>query len=1059
MEKITTSSLIKQQIQQGEALFSEGKIEEAENHFRNLLNQYPENPDILNNLGVISHTRENIEGSIDYFTKALQIDPYNKDALMNYSGLLKELGLVKEIEPMIKNAVEKFPGDEELCQLLNESRSAIQPKPKVGVFCLPGLQSFLSDIVAHLSTKYDVRTCYSNNEQEIESTARWADIVWLEWANELAIHVSNKVSSVSQKQVICRIHSYEVLSGYPKYIQWSKISKSIFVSDHILKIALELCPSISQLTEPMVIHNGVNLRKFQFKERKPGYNIAIVGHINHKKNPSMWIEILSRLQQIDRRYTFKVAGQFQELRYKYYMESLIPKLGLTNNIKFFGQVDNIPKWFEINDINYLLSTSPFESFGYSIAEAMAMGYRPLIHAFPGSESIWPRDCLFGCADELIKLLQKGQSYNSMEYRRFVEEKYSLNAQLEKIDLLLKETASKISCGVSSSETRNEKETQAQQSSTLPTSHIRYNKPDKNFIVTGIPRSGTSLFSTLINSLENAVCLNEILYDVDSLPLAFAEIRRRIVAGEQIPNRYNKSGELATDTQQGGVDVENRVVTYIDKDVVIGSKVNIPYLNQIYKILDYGYRVFAIVRDPVYTIGSWNSKKARIIPEAHVTDGDMNPRWQGFNFTTDDRIERQAQIWQHYGMLLWKIRDKIRIIKYEDLIKNNTKVMQDVCAYLGLRNTITKRLENMNTPSRFIDLDMIRVTVIKHCPIASTFGYNHSETFSQKKALFSDSRNEKPIINTEQKPACMAKEAAESRENVLKPEPDSYRSKNIPEVFKQKVKLGYPDGRIGPFVIFGRGHCGGRVLCEAYVRNGVFMGKTSLGKMDTVGFGLENAHMLNIMKEAFSYPSSTREKQEEMEALVTAMVSDLASEADGRPFGWKHGISIFSIEMLLHAHREAKVVHLIRDGRDVMLSRLPARLNPDEIVKEHNKMAVFGRVDINSYKNTPLPLAVQDEKFRNELEMIHWKTATEFGLRGRRFKDQYIEIFYEDLCRCPIETMTKIFDFLGLTMKKETAAWAAATIHPRRIGKWKNRAEELYEAIALGEPLLSDLGYT
>ena len=45
-----------------------------------------------------------------------------------------------------------------------------------------------------------------------------------------------------------------------------------------------------------------------------------------------------------------------------------------------------------------------------------------------------------CTDELIELLQNGGSYDSIKYRRFVEEKYSLDSQLKKIELLLNETA-------------------------------------------------------------------------------------------------------------------------------------------------------------------------------------------------------------------------------------------------------------------------------------------------------------------------------------------------------------------------------------------------------------------------------------------------------------------------------------------------------------------------------------------------------------------------------------------------------------------------------------------
>ncbi|MBE9547013.1 MAG: glycosyltransferase family 4 protein [Proteobacteria bacterium] len=449
----------------------------------------------------------------------------------------------------------------------------------------------------------------------------------------------------------------------------------------------------------------------------------MVGSIDHKKNPVMWIEVLSRLMQIDVRYTLKIAGRIQELRYKYYMKSIVPKLGLTNNIRFFGHVDDVAKWFETNDINYLLTTSPFESFGYSIAEAMAMGYRPLIHAFPSAEEMWPADCVFGCTDELIRLIFDRQSYDSLKYRQFVEKRYSLQSQLEKIEALLKEMADGISSEATFSERRCRNEAHKQWN--IPTALARYHRPEKTVIVTGIPRSGTSLFSALLNDIDNAVCLNEILYDVNSLPSAFAEIRRRLIAGESIPNRYDSSGNLATDTQGSGANVQERIVQDVDENAVIGSKINIPYLNQIQKILDYGYKVIAIVRDPVYTIASWNSEKANIIPEAHVADEDMHPRWQRFKFTSDDKIERQAQIWNFYANLIWSLRNKIKIYTYELLTSDMEWVIKDMSEFIGLEPS-TNMLEtsNQNIESKYPKIEEIKEAVKKYCPVKDVFAYNY-----------------------------------------------------------------------------------------------------------------------------------------------------------------------------------------------------------------------------------------------------------------------------------------------------------------------------------------------
>ena len=43
-------------------------------------------------------------------------------------------------------------------------------KTKISIICLPGLQSFLKDIVAHLSRTYEVQTCIDRDPQKIAET-------------------------------------------------------------------------------------------------------------------------------------------------------------------------------------------------------------------------------------------------------------------------------------------------------------------------------------------------------------------------------------------------------------------------------------------------------------------------------------------------------------------------------------------------------------------------------------------------------------------------------------------------------------------------------------------------------------------------------------------------------------------------------------------------------------------------------------------------------------------------------------------------------------------------
>ena len=130
-------------------------------------------------------------------------------------------------------------------------------KQHIAVLCLPGLEGFLKDIVTHLSKDYLVKTCYSGAIAELEDAIKWADLVWLEWANDLTVHLTQEVPMLAEKKVLLRIHSYEVLSGFLPQIRWENITSVIFVADHIKNIAIKQIPNLEEMVDIHVVPNGI----------------------------------------------------------------------------------------------------------------------------------------------------------------------------------------------------------------------------------------------------------------------------------------------------------------------------------------------------------------------------------------------------------------------------------------------------------------------------------------------------------------------------------------------------------------------------------------------------------------------------------------------------------------------------------------------------------------------------------------------------------------------------------------------------------------------------------
>jgi len=130
-------------------------------------------------------------------------------------------------------------------------------KQHIAVLCLPGLESFLPDIVRYLERTYAVRTYYGRSLPEIESLINWCDLVWIEWANELAIELTNKIPMLANKQVIIRLHSYEALAPYVQQIKWTVVNVVIFVANHIRDIVYKSIPRLPEMVDVFVVPNGV----------------------------------------------------------------------------------------------------------------------------------------------------------------------------------------------------------------------------------------------------------------------------------------------------------------------------------------------------------------------------------------------------------------------------------------------------------------------------------------------------------------------------------------------------------------------------------------------------------------------------------------------------------------------------------------------------------------------------------------------------------------------------------------------------------------------------------
>jgi tetratricopeptide (TPR) repeat protein len=493
-------------IKKSEALFAQGKIEEANEILSQIIERNPKSKDALNNLGVIAFQRGDVEEAIEYFTRTLEIDPFHRDAILNFSDLLKSVNRFGESIPILENGVAKFPRDEEMNRLLNEARQTLGFKPKIAVMCLRGLESFLGDIIDFLKTRADVRTCYSTNGQEIESAIHWADIVWLEWANEMAIHITNKIPQIKDKKVICRLHGYEVFSEMPAQINWSAIDHLVFVAKHKQEIFNRRF-KIQSPTQT-IIRNGINIDKFTVSNNKRNTKrLVIIGHLNFRKGIPLLLQFYHELLKADPDYYLYIRGEFQDLRLEMAVRTMIRELSLDRKLEFVNWVEDLNSW--LADKSHILSFSLEESFHYTIGNGMAAGLKPLIHAWNESREIWPEEFIFNNIESFLRITLDNV-YEPERYRRILTDNaLDCGHQFKQIEDLIGDVSA--ARALPKLDLENQLQEKLSEEKRLPRKSnlvILNRKRKRNVFIIGLRRSGTTIFWETFRQDKRFMCFDE-----------------------------------------------------------------------------------------------------------------------------------------------------------------------------------------------------------------------------------------------------------------------------------------------------------------------------------------------------------------------------------------------------------------------------------------------------------------------------------------------------------------------------------------------------------------------
>lgn len=278
---------------------------------------------------------------------------------------------------------------------------------------------------------------------------KWADIVWFETADNNLKSATDPPKEpdfdgydmhdmdLTGKKVIVRPIDIEVWYGHQYASKWDVVNDIIFIANHIREVFnVPEVPGIRQDTQIHTIPHSVDLDKWTFKERGPGFDIAIVSEKWNSKGTHLLLQVILKLHRLDKRYKFYWLGQRSDTPWEYaYFDEFVEHhklpIEFTNILNDGSTVDDF-----LEGKNYLLHGSIKEAFSCAIAETMAKGIKAIPHRFFGADDLWP-DITWDTVDEAVEMITGGE-YDSKKYRQYLLDKgYDLQTMMQRIDKVIR----------------------------------------------------------------------------------------------------------------------------------------------------------------------------------------------------------------------------------------------------------------------------------------------------------------------------------------------------------------------------------------------------------------------------------------------------------------------------------------------------------------------------------------------------------------------------------------------------------------------------------------------
>ena len=240
------------------------------------------------------------------------------------------------------------------------------------------------------------------------------------------------------------------------------------------------------------------------------------------------------------------------------------------------------------------------------------------------------------------------------------------------------------------------------------------KKGRDVILTGVPRSGTTLSCLLLSNVPNSIALNEaanfghVQSAEDVMTVVekfFKDTRKSLVQKSQAIARATEEGlsDNNFSSQKSREKIVTKRMVQFDRkfsnDCTIILKHNAIF-TMMAKPLLAKYEYYAIIRNPASILGSWNSVDVPVSRGRVRRSRQLNPSFHAGLNDLDNKGDKQLFILDWYFKTYGQLPIQ-NVIKYEDIISTGGAALNCILKDTGkyattLKSRNTSRLYNKST---------------------------------------------------------------------------------------------------------------------------------------------------------------------------------------------------------------------------------------------------------------------------------------------------------------------------------------------------------------------------